>query len=151
VAPGEPAAKLYLTNLYNLTQPLIRFEIADGLTLFDDVCSCGSAHRRMTNLTGRADIVFDYTGGVRIHPMVLRIELHEERHVTEYQVRQTTRGLSVKVVTERPGELDEIRERLARTLRTAGLRDPEVNVEAVGRLERLASGKLRQFVPRLGG
>jgi phenylacetate-CoA ligase len=151
VAPGEPAAKLYLTNLYNLTQPLIRFEIADGLTLFDDACSCGSAHRRIANLTGRADIVFDYAGGVRVHPMVLRIELHEERHVTEYQVRQTTRGLSVKVVTERPDELNEMRDRLVRTLQTAGLRDPEVDIEAVGRLERLAAGKLRQFIPRLGG
>jgi phenylacetate-CoA ligase len=150
VPAGVPAAKVYLTNLYNRTQPLIRFEIADGLTLLDDVCPCGSVHSRITDLTGRADIVFDYDNAVKIHPMVLRLELHDERHVTQYQVRQTTRGVSVKVVTDRPEEIDEVRDRLAQTLRTAGLRDPEVTVVAVDRVERLAAGKLRQFIPRLG-
>lgn len=150
VAPGQPAAKLYLTNLYNLTQPLIRFEIADGLTVLDGICACGSAHRRITDLTGRADIVFEYENDVTVQPMVLRLELHDERHVTEYQVRQTARGACVKVVTDRPEDLDQIRDRLVRTLQVAGLPDPDVTVEAVGRLERLAAGKLRQFIPRLG-
>jgi phenylacetate-coenzyme A ligase PaaK-like adenylate-forming protein len=150
VPPGEPAAKLYLTNLYNRTQPLIRFEIADGLTLLDGTCLCGSAHRRIVDLTGRADIVFEYGDEVKMHPMVLRLELHDERYVAEYQVRRTTRGACIKVVTDRPDELDQIRDRVVRTLRIAGLRDPEVTVHAVDRLERLASGKLRQFIPRLG-
>jgi phenylacetate-CoA ligase len=150
VAPGQPAAKLYLTNLYNKTQPLIRFEIADGLTVLDDRCPCGSAHRRITDLTGRADIVFEYENKVLVHPMVLRLELHDERHITEYQVRQTARGACIKVVTDRPEDLDQVRERMVRTLRTAGLPDPDVTVEAVNRLERLAAGKLRQFIPRLG-
>jgi len=39
---------------------------------------------------------------------------------------------------------------VVRTLRTAGLQDPEVTVQGVERLERLASGKLRQFIPRFG-
>ena len=149
VAPGQPAAKLYLTNLYNRTQPLIRFEIADGLTILEGVCPCGSAHRRMVDLTGRADIVFSYDD-VTVHPMVLRLALHDERHVTEYQIRQTALGLCVKVVTDRPEELNQIRDRLSTALRTAGLADPEVIVIAVDRLERLAAGKLRQFIPRLG-
>ncbi len=147
VSPGAPAAKLYLTNLYNRTEPLIRFEIADGLTVLDDVCGCGSAHRRITDLTGRADIVFEYDGDVTVHPMVLRLELHD---VAEYQVRQTSRGACVKVVTDRPDELEQVRQRVVRTLGTAGLPDPEVTVQGVERLERLASGKLRQFIPRFG-
>ncbi|HTT87230.1 MAG TPA: hypothetical protein VMF60_07680 [Acidimicrobiales bacterium] len=147
VAPGKPAAKLYLTNLYNRTQPLIRFEIADGLTVLDDDCACGSAHRRITELTGRADVVFEY-GPVRVHPMQLRLELHD---VSEYQVRQTARGVLVKVVSDRPDELRPLSERVARALGTAGLVEPEVIVEAVGHLERLPSGKLRQFIGRLGG
>jgi len=150
VGAGEPAAKVYLTNLYNRTQPLIRFEIADGMTVLDGVCACGSSHRRITDLTGRADIVFEYDDEVKVHPMVLRLELHDERHVTEYQIRQTARGVAVRLVTDRPDDLTGTRERLVRALRTAGLPDPEVSVEAVGRLERLAAGKLRQFIPRLG-
>ena len=147
VPAGEPAAKLYVTNLYNKTEPLIRFEIADGLTVLDGICPCGSAHRRITDLTGRADIVFEYEGDVKVHPMVLRLELH---YVAEYQVRQTSRGACVKVVTNRPEDLAEVRDAVIRTLRVAGLPDPEVTVHGVDRLERLASGKLRQFIPRLG-
>ena len=147
---GEPAAKLYLTNLYNRTQPLIRFEISDGLTLLDDPCACGSEHRRLSDLTGRADHMFEYDNDVRVHPMVLRLALHDERHVTEYQVRQTALGVSMKVVTDRPEDIGIIRDHVAQTLRTAGLGDPEVSIEAVDRLERLAAGKLRQFIPRLG-
>jgi hypothetical protein len=70
--------------------------------------------------------------------------------VAEYQVRQTEHGLRVKVVTDRPDQLDQVRDRLVGALRTAGLPAPDVTVEAVGRLERLAAGKLRQFIPRLG-
>lgn len=147
VPPGEPAAKLYVTNLYNRTQPLIRFEIADGLTVLDGACPCGSAHRRITDLTGRADNVFAYDGDVKMHPMALRLELHD---VAEYQVRQTSRGASVKVVTDQVQDLDQIRDRVVRTLQIAGLRRPEVTVQAVDRLETLASGKLRQFIPRFG-
>jgi phenylacetate-CoA ligase len=150
VAPGQPAAKLYLTNLYNHTQPLIRFEIADGLTLLDGVCTCGSAHRRITDLTGRADILFEYSPELKIHPMILRLELEDERHLTEYQVRQTARGLCVKVVTDRPENLDQVQDRLVQTLQRAGLPDAEVTVETVGHLERLPAGKLRQFIPLLG-
>jgi phenylacetate-CoA ligase len=148
VPPGEPAAKLYLTNLYNRTEPLIRFEIADGLTLLDDLCPCGCAHRRITDLTGRADVVFDYGNDVRVHPMQLRLELHD---VSEYQVRQTARGAIVKIVSRRPDELAPIRTRVARALQMAGVPHPAVVVEAVDRLERLPSGKLRQFIGRLGG
>ena len=95
--------------------------------------------------------MFSYDNDVKVHPMVLRLELHDERHLTEYQVRQTARGLCVKVVTDQPESVDQIRERLLQTLRTAGLRNPEVTVVVVDRLERLAAGKLRQFIPRLGG
>ncbi|MGH9017277.1 MAG: phenylacetate--CoA ligase family protein [Acidimicrobiales bacterium] len=150
VAAGEPAAKLLLTNLFNRTQPLIRFEIADGCTVLDDVCACGSAHRRITDLTGRADHVFRFDDDVVVHPMVLRLALDDERHVLEYQVRQTANGVSVKVVTDRDPDLHSIQEAVAAALGRAGLASPVVTVEAVDRLERLAAGKLRQFIPRLG-
>jgi phenylacetate-coenzyme A ligase PaaK-like adenylate-forming protein len=48
VAPGEPAAKWYLTNLYNATLPLIRYEVDDPVTLGAGTCACGSAHRTLT-------------------------------------------------------------------------------------------------------
>ncbi|HYA67098.1 MAG TPA: hypothetical protein VED63_00045, partial [Acidimicrobiales bacterium] len=147
VPAGEPAAKLYLTNLYNFTEPLIRFEVADGLTLLDESCPCGSAHRRIADLSGRSDMVFEYDRDVRVYPMLFTLDFHDYRSVAEFQVRQTEQGVAIAVVTDRPEGLAKIRDRAVNTLLTAGLLDPEVTVESVQRLERLDSGKLRQFVP----
>ncbi|MCA1847137.1 MAG: phenylacetate--CoA ligase family protein, partial [Actinobacteria bacterium] len=41
VGPGERSAKLYVTNLYNTTLPLIRYELTDELTLTGEPCPCG--------------------------------------------------------------------------------------------------------------
>ncbi len=89
VPPGEPAAKVYVTNLYNVAQPLIRYEIPDGLTVHEGICACGSAHRRIAALAGRSDQVFRYEDGVTVYPMVLGFAIEEERGLIEYQFRQT--------------------------------------------------------------
>jgi phenylacetate-coenzyme A ligase PaaK-like adenylate-forming protein len=65
VAPGQPADRVLLTNLYNRTEPLIRYEITDAMTLLAGICGCGCAHRRITDLAGRTDAVFTHDGGVR--------------------------------------------------------------------------------------
>ncbi|MGH9079428.1 MAG: phenylacetate--CoA ligase family protein [Acidimicrobiales bacterium] len=146
VLPGEPAAKLYITNLYNHAQPLIRFEVADGLTVFEGPCTCGSAHRRIDALTGRHDLVFRYGDGIRVYPMALAFALESERGLIEYQVRQTPRGVAVRAVLEPSVRIESLRERLLECLDVAGLVRPEVTIEPVGRIDRLPSGKLRQFI-----
>jgi phenylacetate-coenzyme A ligase PaaK-like adenylate-forming protein len=146
VPPGTPAAKVYVTNLYNHTQPLIRFEVADALTVIEGPCACGSAHRRIDALTGRNDVVFDYGGEIRMYPMVLGLALDAERGLVEYQVEQTQRGVLIRAVVEPDFGIRELTERVADALRDVGLADPEVSIELVDHIDRLPSGKLRQFV-----
>ena len=67
VAPGQPADRVLLTSLYNKTQPLIRYEITDAMTVMPGTCECGCAHRRITDLAGRTDSVFVYDGGAAVH------------------------------------------------------------------------------------
>src|SRR5271170_2664557 len=52
---GHPADRVLLTNLYNRDQPLIRYDIADAVTISDEPCPCGCAHRRITAVSGRID------------------------------------------------------------------------------------------------
>src|SRR5438874_12809602 len=40
VKPVERAAKLYITPLFNVAQPLIRYELTDELTVIDAPCAC---------------------------------------------------------------------------------------------------------------
>jgi phenylacetate-coenzyme A ligase PaaK-like adenylate-forming protein len=42
VPPGQMGESVLLTNLANLVQPLIRYELGDRITLHDQRCACGS-------------------------------------------------------------------------------------------------------------
>jgi phenylacetate-CoA ligase len=147
VAPGELSAKIYLTNLYNLTQPLIRYEITDSMTVATDRCACGSVHSRITDLGGRFDEVFVYGDGSVVHPIALYGPLEQDRHVVEFQVRQTANGIDVAVATNGPADLSGLRAELRAALVGAQIADPDVTVWAADRLDRLWSGKLRRFIP----
>lgn len=150
VPMGEPAAKILVTSLYNRTQPLIRFEVPDGLTMFDDVCACGSSHRRVADITGRESIPFHYDNGVVVSANLIGMMFNEDRHVIEHQICQTERGVSIDLVTDRPDALEQIRCEARTALEVAGLSDPEVAVHRVDRLQRASSGKLQMFIPLRG-
>jgi phenylacetate-CoA ligase len=152
VPPGERAAKIYLTNLYNQVLPLIRFEITDEVTVLPGPCPCGSDHRRIADVQGRLDDVFTYQGR-RVHPHLFRTALSREASIVEYQVRQTPAGAVIAIRCSAPASLDSasfdgLRDRIAAGLAGAGLERPEVTIETVDRLERPGGpAKLKRFVP----
>lgn len=147
VPEGQRAAKILLTNLYNRTQPLIRYELNDAMTITTDVCSCGSAHRRITELTGRSDGFFVYPGGTVVQLLGIETVLLSDPHVVGLQVSQTPRGAAISVVTRGACEIEAIRRRLHELMATSGIADPLVTIHEVDALERLASGKVRKFQP----
>jgi phenylacetate-coenzyme A ligase PaaK-like adenylate-forming protein len=147
VPPGERAAKLYVTNLMNLAQPLIRYELTDEVVVIDEPCACGITLVRVDDIAGRTDDVFTYAGGIVVHPLTFRSPLGRERDVVEYQVRQTPRGALVRIRTGGPIDTAGLAGRIAVSLARAGVVDPEVDVVAVDAFERQASGKLKRFFP----
>jgi phenylacetate-coenzyme A ligase PaaK-like adenylate-forming protein len=147
VPPGERAAKVYLTNLFNRTLPLIRYEITDEVTMLTEPCGCGSAFRRVADIQGRLDDVFVYDGR-SVHPHLLRSVLGSHAGVVEYQVRQTADGADVAVRCCSRVDLDRLEGELAEVLAGAGVSRPVLHVRAVERLERDSGpAKLRRFVP----
>jgi phenylacetate-coenzyme A ligase PaaK-like adenylate-forming protein len=144
VPAGVPSAKVLLTNLYNRTQPLIRYELGDSFVRQPDALEHG--HLRAT-VRGRADEVLRYRG-VDVHPHVIRSVLTRTPEIFDYRIRQTPRGVDIEALTVAPLDCDLLAERLVRALAGAGLPDPVVGVRAVDDLERLPdSGKLRRLVP----
>jgi phenylacetate-coenzyme A ligase PaaK-like adenylate-forming protein len=139
--------KVYLTNLYNLALPLIRYELTDEVTVLSDPCACGSSYRRVDDVRGRMDDVFTYDGETRIHPHVFRSALSRWRAVTAYQVRQTNRGANIDVQVVGDLRVEDLRKEIEGALRKAGLTNPEVAVTPVNSLDRGATGKLKRFVP----
>jgi phenylacetate-coenzyme A ligase PaaK-like adenylate-forming protein len=144
VPDGTPSAKVLLTNLYNHTQPLIRYELTDRFT--GHPADPGSGLLRAT-VEGRADDTFCY-GTVAVDPLVIRSVMVRTPAALEYQVRQTSGGIDVAVVAG--GQLDHaaLAASLGQSLRAAGLPGPQVRVRQVPDIARHPeTGKARRFIP----
>src|SRR5215470_5828081 len=145
VGPGVPSAKVLVTNLYNLAQPLIRYELADSFVLEP---SAGGTGHLLARAQGRADEVFHYQSG-DLHPHVIRSVMVRSPEVADYQVRQTPAGIEANIIAASGGASTEaLRRQLAEALAHGGLGQPDVTVRIAGDLAPNAdSGKLRRFIP----
>jgi phenylacetate-CoA ligase len=108
VAAGTPG-NLLLTNLYNYTQPLIRYEMHDEIVINEQPCCCGLPFPTIRNLAGRQEefLWFDTAAGKRdyLHPIVL-VELFVAG-LKKFQVIQTQRNeMLMKVIIE--GDKDTV-------------------------------------------
>ena len=101
VPPGTPGAKVLVTNLVNLTQPVVRYEVSDLLTLSPDPCPCGRPFAVVAAVDGRSDDVLRLPGAtaeVAVHPKVFRDALGSQRDVVQYQVVRHPDRIAVTVV-----------------------------------------------------
>ena len=144
---GQPADRVLLTNLYNLDQPLIRYDIADAMTITDAPCPCGSAHRRITDVRARMDGVFEFRGGVTVPRREFESTLLAWPGVADFFVGQVDQGVDVALVVNGSCDSARLRGKLVDLLEGRGLAAPEVQVREVGAPDRLWSGKVRQFAP----
>ncbi len=101
VPPGEPGARVLVTNLHNFVQPLIRLAVSDVLTLHPDPCPCGRTLVRAAAIEGRRDDVLSLParggGTVTVLPAQFAV-ITRDRAVREFQVRQVPGGVHVLVV-----------------------------------------------------
>ena len=154
VPPGEAGARLLLTVLDRRTQPLIRYEISDGLRERPGSCACGRPFRMLERIEGRIEesLRFDArTGGcpVDIHPNRVHALL-ETVPATGWQLIQEADGALRVGLTgvRRDGIERALHADLAHMLADAGAAVPVIDVQWVEALERGASGKAPLIVSR---
>jgi phenylacetate-CoA ligase len=142
VPPGVASAKVLLTNLHNLTQPLIRYELTDRFT------PAGMAgHFLRARVDGRADDLFRYPAA-SVHPFVIGAVLLRTPAIREFQVRQTGSGADVAAVIDGTPDLAALAAEVRDSLRQAGLTAPAVTIRPVAALDRdPLTGKARRFIP----
>jgi phenylacetate-CoA ligase len=147
---GEIGARLLVTNLFNRSLPLIRFEVSDLVAVESEPCPCGRSLLRVRSLEGRAEEVLRL-GGVTVHPLEFAL-VTSDRDVREFQVVQQGEGLRLRVAL-RDGASDapaRLRARVSARLEELGVPRPTVHVETVDALERSPGGKLQMIVPAAG-
>ena len=144
---GQPADRVLLTNLFNLDQPLIRYDLADAMTIIDAPCPCGCAHRRIADIRARADGVLDYSGGALVPRREIETMLLACPGVAEFFVQQTDAGADVSVVTHGSYDAEALRTNLVALLARRGVTAPQVRLQEIDTPPRLWSDKAQQFAP----
>ena len=124
VAAGTTAAKLLVTNVINHAIPLIRYELADELTVLAEPNPGPWTGRRIADIEGRVEGTFVYDGEVEIHLHLFRSALGRRRQMLEYQVRQTPAGADIAVRTSARLDTDALSRELVNSSHGARCRPP---------------------------
>lgn len=159
VPDGLPGSKLLMTNLYNHTQPLIRYEMSDMLTISAKNCPCGRPFRILQHIEGRTDEILRFEGTgehpVDVHPVHFHDVLDGISGVRQFQVAQRDFELLIRLVADTPDK-KEISEtvsiRLELKLCKLGVRRLPVRIEFVSDIYRNPNqmGKLKMIIRETG-
>lgn len=143
VPPGQPGSRLLLTNLYNRTQPLIRYELNDLVTVSPDPCPCGRPFALLETVEGRSDDVLELPstagGTIKVPPVTLRSPLAGVGALSEYRIVYGAGELRVKAVltgTDGHQTCREIETGLGAALAERGVQVPPILVESVAKIPR---------------
>ena len=143
VPDGVASSKVLVTNLHNLTQPIIRYELTDRFTPAGT--SAGGALR--ASVEGRSDDLFRYAAA-SVHPFVIGAPLLHAPAVREFQIRQTEHGADIAAVIDGDFDQPAVAAAVEQSLHQAGLARPQVGFRRVGALDRdPMTSKARRFIP----
>lgn len=145
VPPGDYGDKLLITNLFNRTQPLIRYELGDSVRLANIACPSGHPFRIIDDIQGRVEEVLTFPstagGAVQVQPLVFSRKM-DTIPASGWQIVQEENSLRVLLSGVRDGFKDE---QLASTLQEAlaeqGAIIPRVEVQRVESIPKTAAGK----------
>jgi len=160
VPDGVVGDKILLTNLYNKTQPLIRYEISDRLLLAPGPCECGVPFRRLRRCFGRTDDLLVVPGrlvdSVSVEPILLETAICRVADVLQYQIVQNANGLKIRLIVDCEEErksiiAGDVRASLQRMFESRLAKMPAIIIEFVDEIDREPGGKLRLIKSESGG
>jgi phenylacetate-CoA ligase len=158
VPPGAVASRALVTNLLNVTQPLVRYVLTDQIEVLSEPCACGTSLTSV-RVHGRTDDTFFLQardGSFQAHPPIpLELIFLSVPGLLQYQlVHETQNTLRVLFVVEK-GALGAqvaalLDEKLSRYLTEHDLFEVvRTSLEQVETIERPAeSKKIRQIISR---
>ncbi len=154
VDPGQPSHAVLITNLANHVQPIIRYVLDDSITLLAEGCPCGNSLPAI-RIEGRREEILCFRNrdnvDVSVLPMAITTVLDLIPGLRRFQVIQD-RETSMTIACEFADAVDEIavsediRSTVASFLKTHGLEDICVRVDATPPAPDPVSGKFHQVI-----
>lgn len=150
VPPGVPSHTTLLTNLANRTQPLIRYDLGDSITVLPQPCPCGSPMPAI-EVQGRSDDVLSLSGRhgtpVKLMPLALATVLEDEALVNDFQLLQTgQRHLALRLGRAERPRAEAASAALRAFLQRLDLGGVRIDLDPAPPSREARSGKLRRVV-----
>ena len=153
VPDGVRSDKILLTNLYNYTQPYIRYEVTDRVIMHHEPCPCGNPSPWI-ELEGRTDDVtafMEHGDTVRIAPLsmyALLKEVHELRRfqVLVYPENRIVFRMEEMEGTDRSEAFRKAKERLKEWLASQGVHHVSIELSDEAPQQHPSSGKYKHIV-----
>ncbi len=155
--PDGQYGELVLTTLRREAMPILRYRTGDLTRMLPGVCGCGRVHRRIDRIRGRCDDMF-IIKGVNVFPVQVEKVLMNIPEVGNNYVIVLTRENNIDdmivrvevtdaVFVEDMRELERVRKRIARDLKSELLITPKVELVEPNSLPR-GEGKALRFIDR---
>jgi phenylacetate-coenzyme A ligase PaaK-like adenylate-forming protein len=153
VPPGQPGAKVLLTNLANFVQPIIRYEVGDIVTMATEPCNCGNHLPLIAAIDGRDSDVFHIeteSGARALQPTIFELAIGRVLDAREYQIIQEDNNRFRIKIEPLPGktiDLQRAEDAVKADLEQYGLgKKLRVEVEIVDRLTPDGDQKFQRIV-----
>ncbi len=158
VPDGVQSDKIYLTNLYNYTQPYIRYEVTDRVIMHHEPCACGNPSPWL-ELEGRTDDVLTFTEDgktIKVAPLSVYAVLKEVHDLRRFQVlvypdNQLVLRMEEKEGTDRSVVFEIAAEHLKNYLRTQGVNNVTISLSDDPPRQHPQSGKFKHIINRMNG
>ena len=155
VPDGVPSDRIFLTNLYNYTQPFIRYEVTDRVIMHHEPCGCGS-RSPWIELEGRTDDIISFEADgrkVRIAPLPVYAVLKEVHSIRRFQVlaypgNRLELRLEEAEGADRGAAFAEAKGSLERYLAAQGVRQAEITLSEDLPRQDPGSGKFKHIINR---
>jgi len=158
VERGEPSHTVPLTHLAKRIQPLVRYDLGDSVTLFEERCPCGSAFPALQVEGRQGDVLRFQTddGAVPVFPIPLASVVEAVRGVRRTQILRTgPSALSVRLDLTTDADREAVWTRVERDvnafLESQGVTDPTVELADEPPRRDPAGGKFRHVLSAVDG
>ncbi|MGA2471479.1 MAG: hypothetical protein ABSG64_12425 [Solirubrobacteraceae bacterium] len=144
VPEGAVGAKLLFTSFISRSQPILRYEITDRVSLTTAPCLCGRPLARIISLEGRSEDLLRFEGAdgqrIIVHPYTLQSTMAALPELRQYKIVNDPTGLHVLVRVRDGSDAQELSRRieleLRQQLQAAGVAAPRLDVTVVEEIPR---------------
>lgn len=150
---GKLADKYLLTNLYNYTQPMIRYEVTDRIIYHGEPCPCGNPSPWI-EVEGRNDdvLTFEKNGTeLRVPPLAIYAQLKEVHELRRFQIlKHPDNRLELRLEpmpgVSREDAFEKAKLALIACLNVYGVNAPEISLSEGLPRQHPVSGKFKHVI-----